>query len=193
MKRVLEALGWLAAICLFFYAGHAVFAQQTVTVTVQPPGTPEQRVADETKVNDLRKAAEEKRAAEESARAAATSPRALLARARTIYVSSSTSFFEAVQLENALCKRAEADAWGLALLDGWEKRSVADILIEVDRPLFTYTFTYRITDRANGVILATGKVTAFDGNAAAPKLARRIVEDIKRARGESTDDKKKKQ
>ena len=97
-----------------------------------------------------------------------------------------------MQLENALRNREEADAWGLALIDGWEKRNVADLLVEVDRPLFTYTFTYKITHRATGVILSTGKVTAFDGNAAAPKLARRIVEDMKKARGESADDKKKK-
>jgi hypothetical protein len=34
------------------------------------------------------------------------------------------------------------------------------------------------------LILATGKVNAFDGNAAAPMLASRIVEEISKARGE---------
>ena len=65
-------------------------------------------------------------------------------------------------------------------------RKVADIIVDVDRPLFTFTFTYTITDRANGVLLASGKITAFDGNAAAPLLTGRIIEDIKKARGEGS-------
>jgi hypothetical protein len=71
----------------------------------------------------------------------------------------------------------------LAIVDGWDKKSVADIMVFIDRPLFTYTFTYRITDQRTGIILATGKVTAFDGNAAAPKLADRIIEEIRDAKG----------
>lgn len=160
---------------------------QDVTVTVRPAQTVEERVADEVKGKELRKAAEEKLASEESAKIVETSPRALLSRARTVYISSGTSFFEPVQLQNALRKRDEIDEWQLAIIDGFDKQNVADILIEVDRPLFTYTFTYKITHRSTGVVLATGKVTAFDGNGAAPKLARRIVEDIQKARGESKD------
>ena len=73
----------------------------------------------------------------------------------------------------------------MAIIDGWDKRSLADIIIETDRPLFTYTFTYKITQRSNGILLATGKITAFDGDAAAPKLAGRIIEEIRKARGET--------
>ena len=65
-----------------------------------------------------------------------------------------------------------------------EKGNIADIHIDIDRPLFTYTFTYKVTHRSTGIILATGKVTAFDGNAAAPKLADRIIEEIRNAKGE---------
>jgi hypothetical protein len=35
-------------------------------------------------------------------------------------------------------------------------------------------------------LVASGKITAFDGNAAAPLLAGRIIEDMKKARGEET-------
>lgn len=161
-------------------------SEQHVTVTVRPARTVEERVADEFKEKELRKAAEERLATEESARIAEKSPRALLSRGRTVYVESGTSFFEPVQLQNALRERDELDAWQMSIIDGgWDKRNIADLIVEVDRPLFTYTFTYRITHRDTGVILATGKVTAFDGNAAAPKLARKIVEEIKKARGES--------
>ena len=159
-------------------------AEQRVTVTVRPSQTVEERVADEVKEKELRKAAEEKRVAEESTRIAETSPKALLTRARTFYIDSDTSFFEPVQLQNALRQRAEFELWRMAVVDGWDKRSVADVLVEIDRPLFTYTFTYQLIDRGTGIVIAVGKVTAFDGNAAAPKLAAKIVEEIKKARGE---------
>ena len=193
MKRAFEILGWLTAVALFAFASHAVLAadraqdqsKQNVTITVRPSQTVEERIADEVKEKALRKAAEEKLAAEEAAKIAESSPKALLGRARTVYITSGTSFFEPVQLQNALRKREEIDTWQLAIVDAWEKRNVADVLIEVDRPLFTYTFTYKVTHRSTGVVLATGKVTAFDSDDAAPKLASRIVEEIKKARGET--------
>lgn len=204
MKRALEVLGWLTAVAILAFASHSVFAagvvqqqgqqqgqqQQNINITVRPAQTVEERVADETKEKELRKAAEEKHAAEESAKLAAMSPKALLGGARTVFISSGTSYFEPVQLENALRKHEEVETWQLAMVDGWEKRNVADILIEIDRPLFTFTFTYQITSRS-GVILAAGKVTAFDGNDAAPKLASKIVEEMRKARGESKEEKKK--
>lgn len=159
---------------------------QNVIVTVKPSQTVEQRVADSIKEKQLLEAAEEKLAAEKSARIASKSPRALLSSAQTIFVDTSTSYFEPVQLQNALRKRSEFEAWEMAIIDDWQKRKVADIVIDIDRPLFTFTFTYKITDRANGVLLASGKITAFDGNAAAPLLTSRIIEDIRKARGEVT-------
>jgi hypothetical protein len=160
-------------------------SDQTINVKIIPSTTVEERVANDLKEKDLRKAAEEKRAAEEAAKIADTSPQALLSRARILYINSNTDYFETVQLQNALRKLNEVDAWQLAMVDGWDKRNVADTEIEIDRPLFTFTFTYKITNRSTGILLATGKVTAFDGNAAAPMLAERIVEEIRKARGET--------
>ena len=79
-------------------------------------------------------------------------------------------------------KRSEFEAWEMTIIDDWDKRKVADIIIDIDRPLFTFTFTYKITDRTNGVLLSSGKITAIDGNVAAPLLTSRIIEDIKKAR-----------
>lgn len=156
-----------------------------VNVTIKPSQTVEERVADSIKEKQLREAAEEKLAAEKSAEIASKSPRTLLSAAKTIYVTSGTSYFDSVQLENELRKSKDFEAWDLAIIDGWNKRNVADIVIEVDRPLFTFTFTYKITDRANGIILSSGNVTAFDGNIAAPMLSSRIMKDIRKARGET--------
>lgn len=171
---------------LIFAASGAARAQETVeqhvTVTVRPAQSVEQRVADELKEKELRKAAEEKRAAEENAKLTEANPKSLLARARTVYVESGTSYFEPAQLQNALRGRPEVEAWQLAIVEGYDKRDVVDLLVKIDRPLFTFTFTYQVVHRATGVVLAVGKVSAFDGNAAAPKLAGRIVEEIKKAR-----------
>ncbi|MCA1634226.1 MAG: hypothetical protein LC802_11160 [Acidobacteria bacterium] len=181
---------WILILATAIFAiGHDTYAQtieRKVTVTVRPAQTVEERVADEVKEKELRKVAEEKSAEKESAKIAETSPKKMLGRARLVYVESGTSFFEPIQLQNALRKRVEFDAWEMAIIDSGDKRNVADVFIEIDRPLFTYTFTYKITHRGTGIILATGKVTAFDGNDAAPKLAKRIVEEIKKARGEAT-------
>ncbi len=185
MKKLTPRLILLATATLIAASAHAQTTEQNVNVTIKPSQTVEQRVADEIKAKELRKAAEEKLAAEEAARIAETSPKALLRRARVVYIYSSTTFFEDVQLQNALRKRQEFDMWQMAIVDGWGQRDVADVVIDIDRPVFTYTFTYKITNRSNGIVLATGKVTAFDGNDAAPKLAQRIIEELKVARGES--------
>ena len=71
-----------------------------VNVTIKPSQTVEERVADSIKEKELREAAEEKRAAEKSAEIASKSPRTLLSAAKTIYVTSGTSYFDSVQLEN---------------------------------------------------------------------------------------------
>ncbi|HZI19560.1 MAG TPA: hypothetical protein VEY09_13295 [Pyrinomonadaceae bacterium] len=185
MLRALRATLFLTALAAAAADGASAQTEQRVVVRIEPSQTVGERVSDEVTAKELKKEAEERIAAEESARAAALNPRALLKSARTFSVSSGTSFFEPVLLEDELRERAEAEPWPLALLGGdWEKRKIADVLVHVDRPVFTYTFTYQLTHRSSGVVLATGKVTAFDGNAAAPKLARRIMEDIKLARGE---------
>jgi hypothetical protein len=170
-------------------AGMNVYGQssdQNITITIKPSQTVEERVADSIKERELREAAEEKLAAEKSARTAAKNPRTLLGSARTMFVSSGTSYFEPVQLQNSLRKRPEAEELGLSIIDAWDKRDVADMLVEVDRPIFTFIFTYKVTDRTTGILLTSGKVTAFDGNEAAPLLAERIIEDIKKARGAGT-------
>lgn len=185
MKKNKLTLMLIAITALTAATAKAQTMEQNVNVTIKPSQTVEERVADEIKMKELRKAAEEKLAAEEAARIAETSPKALLRRARVVYVDSDTSFFEEVQLQNALRKHEEFDTWQMAIVDGYDKRNIADVIIDIDRPLFTYTFTYKIINRSNGIVLATGKVTAFDGNAAAPKLARRIIDDMRAARGES--------
>ena len=166
-------------------AGLAQTTEQTVNVRMLPANTAEERVANEMKEKELRKAAEEKKAAEEAARIEATSPKALLSKARILHISSNTTYFEPVQLENALRKHSETEQWQLAMIDGWQKNDVADTYVEIDRPFFTFTYTYKITNRQTGIILATGKLNAIDSNAAADMLAGKIIDEIRKARGET--------
>jgi len=159
---------------------HAQTSQQPAGTTSQQ--TIEQRVANEMKEKQLRKEWEQKLAAEEANRIAALRPQDLLSGSRTLYINSDTDFFEEAQLQNELRKRTEFKDWQLSILDGWNNREVAELWVEIDRPLFTYTFTYEVIHRRTGIVVSTGKVTAFDGNLAAPKLAERIIQDIKKAR-----------
>lgn len=114
-----------------------------------------------------------------SAAVASTDTVQRLREVKTVYIRSNTSYFEPVQLQNELRKRPEFAAWQLLIVDDVK---VADAMIEVDRPLFTFTFTFTLTDRKTSVLLASGKVTAWDGNLAAPGLAREIIKQIKVAR-----------
>ena len=185
MKKLTPQLIFLAGATLFTVTAKGQAPDQNINVTIRPPQTAEQRVADEVKLKELRKAAEARAAAEHATKIAETSPKAILARARIVFVQSDTQFFDSIQLQNALRKREEFDRWQMAIVDDWQKRDVADIIVEIDRPLFTYTFTYKITSRSTGILLATGKLTAFDGNIAAPKLAARVIEEMRIARGET--------
>jgi hypothetical protein len=180
-NRPIKLLLWCAVTLAAAGVSSAQTSDQIINVRIVPSTTVEERVANEAKEKQLR----EKQAAEEAARIKATSPKALLGHARIVYITSNTTYFEAVQLENALRKKNEIEAWDVAMLDDWQKRDVADTIIEIDRPFFTFTYTYKITSRSNGIVLATGKLDAIDSNTAASMLADRIVDEIRKARGET--------
>jgi hypothetical protein len=57
-----------------------------------------------------------------------------------------------------------------------------ELLVEVDRPIFTYDFTYTVSESHSGIVLATGKVIAIDGPHAAQGISKRLVEDLQKAR-----------
>src|SRR5574341_1270614 len=96
MNRVntARAVTLFVMLLIFSTRAYAQAPSQNITVTVLPASPVEERVANEMKEKELRKAAEERRAAEEAARIAETSPKALLSRARVLFMWSNTDYFE---------------------------------------------------------------------------------------------------
>jgi hypothetical protein len=92
---------------------------------------------------------------------------------------SSTVYLKPDQLENELSKLPGFKEAGLVFV---RDARAADLKIELDRPVFTYTFTYTVTSMETSVLVMSGKVTAFDGNFAAPKIAIEILKRIQAAR-----------
>ena len=56
-----------------------------------------------------------------------------------------------------------------------QDQRVADLLLEIDRPLFTYVHTFVIVDKRTSIVLGSGKVTAFDGTIASGGIAKDII------------------
>lgn len=124
-----------------------------------------------------------------SSRAVASAdPKKLLRTAKTAIIHSRTSFFTPETLERELVTQAGYSALGLVLV---KDARVADLAITIDRPLFTYTFTYAVTDAKTSVVLDAGKVTAIDGNTAAGKIAKELMTRLTALRRDDNADKPK--
>lgn len=103
--------------------------------------------------------------------------------AKTIFVKSGTVYLRPELLEAALLQRAE---WHPLTLSMVKEIEAADLVIELNRPLFTFDFTYSVTHRASSKVLKSGKIVAFDGNQAAPKIAAELTHHIRTSRANST-------
>jgi hypothetical protein len=90
--------------------------------------------------------------------------------ARTLRIYSRTEFFSESQLENKLINHTDFKAMNLKLLDDYKGGD----------------FTYKITDTRTNVILATGKVAAWDSVTAAPELAKQIIKKLQTPRPKPT-------
>jgi len=104
---------------------------------------------------------------------------AALANAQTLRVTSKTTFFTPFMLEKELLNDSEFRALGLNVVSGY---AGGELLVTVGRPLFTYDFTYSVSDARTSVVLATGKITAIDGPHAAQGIAKNLVRELERAR-----------
>jgi len=106
-------------------------------------------------------------------------PLAALAKARTLSVITKTTFFNPGNLDKELLSSEEFRLLGMSVAGNTR---TSDLMVKVDRPLFTYDWTYSVNDSYTGTTYATGKVTALDGGRAAKGIARKLIQDFERAR-----------
>lgn len=107
-----------------------------------------------------------------SAAIANVDPKLIVKNAKTIFIHSKTSFLTVDTLDRALALQKE---WPQLELTIVQDQRVADLLIEIDRPIFTYVHTFVISDKRTTIVLDSGKVTAFDGTIASGPIAKEIV------------------
>ena len=106
-------------------------------------------------------------------------PKQILKNARTIFLRSKTAFLTVDTLVRALGLEKNWSKLDLTIV---QDPRVADLLIEIDRPLFTYIHTFVISDKRTTIVLGSGKVTAFDGTIASGGIAKDIVKIFSAAR-----------
>jgi hypothetical protein len=180
MKRVLEVLGWLTAVALFAFAGHAVFAAGGARVLERTHGAradfgvaaqQEPRGASPQDDPAIRPARARKARERED-----LSPASIARDARTLYVAPS-QHVERKYLEYKLGKYEEMRDWNLMLVTD---PLAADLVITVDKTALNYIFT--ITDRRTSIIITTGKCVAINGRLAAEYLGREVIKKLKDVR-----------
>lgn len=107
-----------------------------------------------------------------SAAIAGLDSKEILKNAKTILIHSKTMFLTVDTLERALTLEKDWPKLDMTIVND---RRVADLIIEIDRPLFTYVHTFVITDKRTSIVLGAGKVTAFDGTIASGGIAKDMI------------------
>ncbi len=92
--------------------------------------------------------------------AAKLSPNEVLRSAQTIFIRSKSGYFKPATLENSLLQREEFQQWGIAIS---REQADADLIIEVDRKLFTTSFIYSVLDPKTKRVVASGRVNSIGG------------------------------
>jgi hypothetical protein len=173
MKRVLEALGWIAALCLFVFAGHSVLAQEDA------PGRGEGAATRQQQQDRSRRA--------RHGVGDDVTPASIVREARTIFVCP-TRHLDKAYLEYKLQKQRELRDWELMLV---KDPRAADLVIEIEKTALNYIFT--VTDPRTRVIVTSGKTVAINGLVAAENLGREIIKKIRDVRASSDRRPKKKE
>ena len=173
MKRVLEVLGWLAAVALLAFASHAVFAApRPAGVGVLGRGQPPRALARGVGARDRAGAQAEAAGRRERRVREDLGPASLMRGARTIYVAPN-EHLDKTYLEYKLHKHRELDGWNLVLV---ADPRAADLVLTVDKTALNYIF--RLTDVRTSVIVTSGKCVAVNGRVAAEFLGREIIKKI---------------
>lgn len=106
-----------------------------------------------------------------------TDPSAILRTAKTVFVHSKTVFVKDSEVENALRKRPEFQAWGMVVT---RDESRADLIVEVERKVFTKRFVFAVVEPQTLTVVASGKARSIVfGDSIAHKVAEKFVNRVK--------------
>jgi len=102
----------------------------------------------------------------------------LLRTFKTIYVQSKTPLAKPQMLAGELQKNANFDSWGLSITND----PGADVVVEIDHQPGWFYYTYTMTHQSSRIVLAVGRVNAWDGKHASAKIATEIIKRVERVR-----------
>jgi hypothetical protein len=103
---------------------------------------------------------------------------------KTIYVQSKTPLAKAEMLAGELQKSSDFDNWGLSITSD---PGNADVVVEIDHQPGWFYYTYGMTHRSSGLVLAVGRVDAWDGKYASAKIAKAIMKRCAAVRNKQKD------
>ncbi|MBX7219601.1 MAG: hypothetical protein K1Y36_06625 [Blastocatellia bacterium] len=99
----------------------------------------------------------------------------ILRNAQTVFITSRTQFFEASALTDRFPRLPEFRVFNLLFV---KDQSTADLVIEIDRPVLTFTHMYTITHQPSGIVVASGQITGVSDSDVAVRLSSLIVDDL---------------
>ncbi len=103
----------------------------------------------------------------------------LLARSRSIYVTSDTVFVKKADMEKYLLRQKELEEFRLHVV---QNKQDADLVLNVKRIAFTNNFPYSVSDRASSIVIMQGEINAFPSKV--PKeIAEALAAKLREANG----------
>lgn len=107
-------------------------------------------------------------------------PVSIMRTAKTVFVNSKTAFVKHSEVENALRKRPEFQAWGMSLT---RDEGQADLVIEIERKSFTKRFVFTVIEPRSLTVVTSGKARSIIfGDTIAHKVAEKFVSRFKAVR-----------
>jgi len=101
----------------------------------------------------------------------------LLARSRTIYVTSDSMFVKKADMEKYLLRQKELEEYKLHVV---QSKQDADLILHIKRIPFTNSFPYSITDRVSSIVLMQGEIDSLPSKVP-PQIAAALAEKLKEA------------
>jgi hypothetical protein len=98
---------------------------------------------------------------------------------RTFAVKSDTWLVPQDLVVQSIQNNKEFSGLDLVLVNDWQ---LAQVRVEVGYIDWTFDYTYKAIDQKRDVLIASGKVTAFNGYLAAPAIADAVIEKMKKDR-----------